>query len=550
MTIDLQQDKSETNLTDCKSDQLISESLYRTVFETTGTATIIIEEDTIISNVNRKFESLSGYSKEQVEGKKSWTDFIEKSCLEKMIMYHKTRRVDPDSAPGSYECQFIDRNGDVRDVYVTVAIIPGTKKSVVSILDITESIKARQALQESETKFKLLFQKSVDPILLLDSNKFTDCNDAACKIMHCTSKEQLLGLSPTQVSPEIQPDGRLTSDKGREVFDTAEKEGSSFFEWVHINRDNEPFWAEVSLTAVPIKGKKYLYTVWRDITKRKQAEAALQESEERYKTAIENSNDGILIVKDGRYVSVNRRLVEMLGYESAGEIEGKDIGMTIHPDYVDKVMGISIEQNSKERLATAYEIKHIKKDGTFIDTEASITKTTLKGEAVLLVYLRDTTHRNLAKEALKKRENELEIKSINLEEANIALKVLLKHREEDKKALKDTILANVQELVFPYIERLKNGHLSDNQIVYLGILETNLRDIISPFLQKMTSNYSTFTPTEIQVAGLIKNGKTSKEIAELMNISTGTIDTHRNSIRSKLDLNNKKINLRTYLLSL
>jgi PAS domain S-box-containing protein len=421
MPMDLQQDKSETDLTDCKADQFIPESLYRTVFETTGTATIIIEEDTIISHVNKKFESLSGYSKEEIEGKKSWTDVIEKNCQEKMMMHHKLRRIDPDSAPGSYECQFIDRNGNTRDVYITVAMIPGTNKSVASILDITESIKAQQALQESE---------------------------------------------------------------------------------------------------------------------------------ERYKTAIENSNDGIVIVKDRKYVSVNRRIVEMLGYESAGDIEGKDISMIIHPDYINKVMGISIGQNSEDHLASTHEIKHIRKDGTFLDAEASITKTTLKGELVLLVYLRDITRRKHANEALKKRENELEIKSINLEEANIALKVLLKHREEDQKALKDTILTNVQELVFPYIERLKNGHLSDNQMVYLGILETNLRDIISPFLQKMTSSYSLFTPTEIQVASLIKSGKTSKEIAELMNVSTGTIDTHRNNIRSKLDLNNKKINLRTHLLSL
>jgi PAS domain S-box-containing protein len=550
MPTELQQDKSESNLTDCETEQLISESLYRTVFETTGTATIIIEEDTTISHVNKKFESLSGYSKDEVEGKKTWTDIAGKDCLEKMIVYHRARRIDPDSAPGSYECQFIDRNGNIRDVYVMVAMIPGTKKSVASINDITEFLKAQKALQESETIFRLLFQKSVDPILLLDGNRFIDCNDAACKIMHCTSKEQLLGLRPSEISPELQPDGRFSYDKAREIFDTAKNEGSIFFEWLHLNRDNELFCVEVSLTAIPTRGKKYLYTVWRDITKRKQAEEALQESEERYKTAIENSNDGVLMIKDGKCITVNRRLVEMLGYRTAKEIEGKGIETIVHPDYVDKVMGMRIWRHNEAYTPSTHEIKHIRKDGTFLDTEASVTKTTLKGEPVSLVYIRDITKRKLAEEALKKRENELEIKSINLEEANIALKVLLRHREEDKKALKDTILANVQELVFPYVEKLKNGHLSDNQMAYLGILETNLSDIISPFLQKMTSSYSLFTPTEIQVASLIKSGKTSKEIAELMNVSTGTIDTHRNSIRSKLDLNNKKINLRTYLLSL
>jgi PAS domain S-box-containing protein len=550
MPIKLQQDKIESSRTDCKYDQSIAESLYRTVFETTSTATIIIEEDTTISHVNKKFEILSGYSKEEIEGKKVLMDVIEKDCLEKMMMYYNSRMGDADSIPGSYECQFIDREGNVKDVYATVAMIPGTKKSVASILDITELIKVQQALKESETKFRLLFQKSVDPILLIDGDKFVDCNDAACKIMHCGSKEELLGLNPSQISPERQPDGLFSADKGRKVLDAARKEGFGCFEWVHLNRDNELFWVEVSLTAIPIGGKNYLYTVWRDITKRKEAEEALRESEERYKTAIENSYDGILIVKDGRYISVNRRLVEMLGYDNAAEIEGKDIGAIIHPDYVEEVKGIHVGQFSGERLSSVYEIKHIKKDGTFLDTEASVTKTILKGSPVSLVYLRDTTRRKLAREALKKRENELEIKSINLEEANIALKVLLRHREEDKKALKDTILANVQELVFPYVEKLKNGHLSDNQMAYLSILEKNLSDIISPFIQKMTSRYSLFTPTEIRVASLIKSGKTSKEIAEFMNVSTGTIDTHRNNIRNKLDLNNKKINLRTYLMSL
>jgi PAS domain S-box-containing protein len=421
MPIEFQEDKGEIRVADYETDQLISESLYRTVFETTGTATIIIEEDTTISHVNKKFESLSGYLKEEIEGKKSWKDVIEKSCLEKMIMYHRVRRINPDGAPGSYECRFIDRNDDVKDVYVTVAMIPGTKKSVASLLDITESIKAQQALQESE---------------------------------------------------------------------------------------------------------------------------------ERYKTAIENSNDGVLIVKDGKCISVNRKLVEMLGYDTAEEIEGKHIAAIVHPDFVNQVIGIRTGRQDEEYAPSTYEIRHVRKNGTFLDAEASATKTVLKGEMVSLVYLRDITNRKLAEEALRKREKELEIKSINLEEANTALKVLLRNREEDKKALKDTILGNVRELVFPYIEKLKNGHLNDNQTAYIGILETNLSDIISPFLQKMTSRYSLFTPTEIQVANLIKSGKTSKEIAELMNVSTGTIDTHRNSIRSKLDLNKKKINLRTFLLSL
>lgn len=115
-----------------------SEERYRTIFETTGTATIIIEEDTTISLANTEFERLSGYSKEELEGKKSWTDFVEKDDLEIMKEYHRMRRTDPNAAPRNYEYRFIDRQGNVRNVFVTIAMVPGTKKSVASLLDITE----------------------------------------------------------------------------------------------------------------------------------------------------------------------------------------------------------------------------------------------------------------------------------------------------------------------------------------------------------------------------------------------------------------------------
>ena len=155
-----------------------------------------------------------------------------------------------------------------------------------------------------------------------------------------------------------------------------------------------------------------------------------------------------------------------------------------------------------------------------------------------------------AEEALRHRERELEEKSANLEDANTALKVLLRHREEDKRTLESTILANIKELVFPYIEKLRSRNLTEDQVTCLGIIESNLNEVISPFLRKMTAVYTNFTPMEIQIANLIKSGRTSKEIAEILKIGTGTVHTHRNNIRSKLGLSNKEINLRTYLLSL
>lgn len=111
---------------------------YRTTFETTGTATILIEEDTTIAHANAEFESLSGYSKTELENTMSWTRFIAEEDLEMMTEYHRLRREDPSKAPRNYTIRFIDRNHNIKDIYMTVGMIPQTKKSIASFLDVTE----------------------------------------------------------------------------------------------------------------------------------------------------------------------------------------------------------------------------------------------------------------------------------------------------------------------------------------------------------------------------------------------------------------------------
>ena len=105
-----------------------SENLYRTIFETTGNATVIIEEDTIVSLMNREAERLTGYSKEEVEGKKSWSEIIVSDDLDRVKEYHRLRRINPDAVPESYETAFVDKQGKLRNVLVTAAMIPGHDK--------------------------------------------------------------------------------------------------------------------------------------------------------------------------------------------------------------------------------------------------------------------------------------------------------------------------------------------------------------------------------------------------------------------------------------
>jgi|GEM_PF-1678917 len=115
-----------------------SEKFYRTIFETTGNATILIDEDTTINYANIEFEKLSAYGREEIEGKMSWQDFIAKEDLEMMREYHRIRRINSDAAPRNYEFHFIDRYNNIKDIYGTFDIIPDTKKSIASFMDITE----------------------------------------------------------------------------------------------------------------------------------------------------------------------------------------------------------------------------------------------------------------------------------------------------------------------------------------------------------------------------------------------------------------------------
>jgi len=137
-----------------------SEATYRAIFENTGMATIIVEDDTTISLANDGFRELSGYSKEEIEGVKSWTEFVTEKDQEKMKEFHKLRRASHSkSIPKKYDFHFVDKKGNVKNVLITVDIIPGTKKSVASILDVTEQ---KMILSELRDAHELLYTVNKD----------------------------------------------------------------------------------------------------------------------------------------------------------------------------------------------------------------------------------------------------------------------------------------------------------------------------------------------------------------------------------------------------
>jgi DNA-binding CsgD family transcriptional regulator len=162
----------------------------------------------------------------------------------------------------------------------------------------------------------------------------------------------------------------------------------------------------------------------------------------------------------------------------------------------------------------------------------------------------EIAERKRAQIKLKASEKALKDKSAALKEVNTALNVLLKNREEDQVDMENIIVANVKDLVLPFLEKLSRSHLDEKQATYVDIIQANISNIVSPFLRQIPMKFFDLTPTEIQIADLVRKDKTTKEIAQILNASAKTIEAHRNRLRKKLGLTNQRIQLRDYLMTL
>jgi PAS domain S-box-containing protein len=283
---------------------------------------------------------------------------------------------------------------------------------------------------------------------------------------------------------------------------------------------------------------------------RERAEHALKESEVRYRTIFENTGTATVIVdEDATIVLANRQFERLTGFPRS-EIEGnKKWTEFVLEDDLPKLKLLSRAVGKHSRTPSdGYEFRITNNCSGVLNVLANVAAIP-STKRVVMSFL-DITERKMAEEVVKKREQELQLKSQSLEEANTALKVLLKHREEDKATLEEQVLANVKKLVLPYLEKLKGPRLDSSQRVHIEIIEAHLNDIVSPFLRNLSSAYLSLTPREIEVATLVKEGKTTKEITRLLNISTTAVDFHRKNLRSKFGIKSKKTNLRSFLTSL
>jgi len=441
---------------------------------------------------------------------------------------------------------------------------------------IIKDLKGR--LAESEKRYAVLVEKHLELMFRwLPDTTLTYVNDGFCK-MCGQDQTRLIGRKWIELVPESSREAALhcvkSTTDGQNVTDCRCEligpEGRN----IRLSWNSCPIFDE--------RGHITEYqSVGRIITGQNEAEEALRESEQRFRDLADKAPVGFYILEGTTAVYVNQCFAEMHGY-TPEELIGKDKHRELtHPDDWDKaeqrvLRRLSAGPGYKEKLS----FRGITKTGKTIYVEGHSTVTTYQGRPAVIGIGIDVTDQKRIEEELEKHRNhleklvaektaelnqtneelrqdilrrkqvesELEVKTANLQEANVALKVLLRQGEDYKEELEEKVYSNVKELVLRYAWLLRNTRLDSDQKTLLDVIEANLNKIISPFAKRISA--FNFTPKEMEVIALIKEGKTSKQIAGLLNVSQDAISQHRYQIRRKLDLNRKKAGLRSYLLSL
>jgi PAS domain S-box-containing protein len=339
------------DITRRKIAELQLKKLSRAV-EQNPTAIFITNNKGVIEYVNNQFVKLTGFTPEEVVGRhprvlksgKMTQDFYKN--LWNTILSGKV-----------WNDEIPNRTKEGREFWVNESISPITneKGEVTHFVAILEDITERRL---EEQKFRTVFDAPQDAILLFNEDGIVDCNEAMARIFGYDSREELIGLKPYYLSPEYQPDGRLSDEKGQEVVGVAFKSGFNRFEWTHKKKDGTLVPMEVSLTAVEINNRPTMLGLLRDLTESKNLEAQIKESQEQLDLAMKSAGLGLWdFYPQTSELYINDQWAEMLGHQKE-EISNNvsEWASRVHPDDIDATLALIAEH--AEGRAEIYRSEH------------------------------------------------------------------------------------------------------------------------------------------------------------------------------------------------
>lgn len=390
-----------------------------------------------------------------------------------------------------------------------------------------EEPEPNKSLLDSEKILRLLFETSLDGVLIiLPDGSVTAANSIACEMLGC-SEEEMLGLGSNKLFDH--------NDPGWPVFFAEQTQtGKARGELFLLRKDGTKFPAEISALEFENSGtnKVTVFTI-RDLTGYKHLEKTLKNASQKIATVLASITDIYFTWdREGRFTDLNQQAEIVMG-KTREEVIGKTLAELFPKTKKEYMQNYWTAMTSN--IPMFFDALFL--FGRWFEAHA------YPSEEGLSVYFKDISKR-------KRAERKLTLKTENLEEVNAALKVLLRQLEESKGDIEGKILSNVRELVLPNIDHLKNTNLSSRQLSVLNIIESNLNNIISSFLPLLKLKHHNLTPREIEIATLVKEGRSIKDIADLLSIGISTVQFHRNSLRKKFGLKDRNSNLRSYLLSL
>jgi two-component system, cell cycle sensor histidine kinase and response regulator CckA len=344
---------------------------------------------------NQSAIALTGYSREELL-KMSIQDMFPEAVLEekplRFDLLNKGKVV-------KAERTLRTKSGNLIQVEMHSRIMPdGTFQSFM--LDISDRKRTEEELRASERKYRDLFEKSDDAILIVENRTFVDCNDATVRMLRYNNREELLKTHPSELSPEFQPDGRRSYEKADDMMRIALENGFHRFEWNHKRADGEIFPVEVLLTAISADdNKQVLHTVWRDITEWKKTEIALRKSEEKFRTLIDQATDSMFLSDlNGDVVEVNQQACLSLGY-TRNELLEKNL-IDLDPQFEEAGHANIVWDKLTPGQTETIESVHRRKDGSLFPVEINARQIEMNGEKVILGVVRDITERKQSEERL------------------------------------------------------------------------------------------------------------------------------------------------------